>query len=196
MRNLGPLEAANEIRNDVTNLPGIDPAEQHHVRFIQSVCGQLGLDPSPENMHKVAVVLHKHDIGMHHGHEFPKYAVRDWDKTSKIVHNEQEEKEWVEEARPEIAAPVAVREQTDPVQGLGVDLRDKVPHMVPTSHPAGRAPDAQTNRAASQQPEPETVDHQHVDTGDVTDDEVHVEDAVDEPELVEPVKPAPRKRPQ
>ncbi len=106
MRNLGAVEAANEIRHDISNLLDQDPEDQHAVRFIQGVCSHLGLDHSPGNMHKVAVCLHKHDIETHRGQEFPKFAIRDYDKAQKIVHDEQEEKEWVEASRPEPVLPL------------------------------------------------------------------------------------------
>lgn len=194
MRNLGAVEAANVIRNDVFNVPGIDPAEQHHIRFVQSVCSQLGLDHSPENMHRVAVSLHKHDIGMHRGHEYPKYATRGYDGAQKIVDDEVEERTWAEEPRPEpVAAPGPVIQ--DPVQGTDhVDLTKQVPHAPETmEHPAGRAPDEQTNDTASQAPE--VLGQAHGPDEDVhfeSEDEVHTETIKEAPT---PVAKPPRKRP-
>lgn len=185
MRNLGPVEAAKEIAHDVANVPGLDPEEQHHVRFVKSVCTELGMDHSPESMHKVAVVLHQHGIAMHQGHEFPKYAARDYDGARKIVNDEQEEKEWVEEAQPEPFPPVGrIIEDTPPHQ-QGLDLTKQVPHAPKTvEHPAGRAPDEQTNRSARQVETLDSTaahdDHGDTDGGDgpeeFSDDDVHVED--------------------
>lgn len=194
MRNLGAVEAANGIRHDVFNMPGIDPAEQHQIRFVQSVCAQLGLDHSPENMHKVATALHKHDIGVSSGQEFPKYATRDHDGSRKVVHNEEEEKKWVEEPPPEAVKPLGPLVQGPPPHQAGLDLTRQVPQSPELpKHPAGRVASAVTNREAAQdayarQPiEDQARDSGHVDDGTpagagpsahddhVGDGEVHVE---------------------
>lgn len=147
-RTLGAAEAANEIRETVgaTTTP---PEDQHQVRYISSVCGQLGLEPTPENVHKVAMALHEHGIGVPRSQEYPKFAARSYDKAQKIVHDEVEEDSWVNEARPEPAEPAGriVEDHPDP----NLDLRNQVPsEPKPIDHPAGRASDAETNAAASQ----------------------------------------------
>lgn len=109
MKNLGAVEAANEIRHDVENVPGMDPQHLHHIRFVQSVCSQLGLDHSPENMHKVAVTLHKHDIGMPTSIEYPKHVQRKHDGADKIVHSDGEADEWYNSV-PEVPKPAAAPE--------------------------------------------------------------------------------------
>lgn len=200
MRNLGAVEAANEIRHDVFDMPGIDPGEQHQIRFVQGVCSQLGLDHTPENMHKVAVVLHKHDIGLHVGQEYPKVARRGYDKATKVVNDEQGEKEWVEEAPPEPASASDVA-YLEPVQGTEhVDLTKQVPGSPKTmEHPAGRAPDEQTNQAASllgMAHDDGKAAHDH-NPGSVDDgDHVEFEDPASAEPAAAPVTKPPRKRPE
>lgn len=171
MRNLGAVEATNEIRHDVFNMPGIDPAEQHQIRFMQSVCSQLGLDHTPENMHKVATALHRHDIGIHAGQEFPKYAVRDHDGAQKIVHDEQEERRWIEEPPPEPVKPRGPVIQDIPPHQENLDLTKQVPQPPEEpDHPAGRTPSAVTNREAAQDA------HARQLVEEPNDDEVHFEE--------------------
>jgi hypothetical protein len=175
MRKLGAAEAANEIRHTVFNTPDLlSPEEQHHLRYVVSVCDQLGLDHSPESLHKVGMALQKHDIGMHAGQEYPKYAVRDHDKAQKIVHSEQEAHDWENEPVPEPVEPLGKVMDEPSTEQQGLDLTHQVPeHPKLPDHPAGRAPDALTNAAASQ-----TVPVEHEATHDHNPGsaEVHTED--------------------
>lgn len=152
-RNVGAKEAAMEINADVRNgLAHVDPEHAHQAKFLKEVCEHLGIEPLPENIGHVASVLRQHDIAIHAGHEFPKYAARGYDGVRKIVANEQEEQEWVDETQPELVAPLG-RTIEAPVQDLSVDLRTKVPHMVEDMPPAerpARIPSAVTNREAAQ----------------------------------------------
>lgn len=173
MENLGAKEAADRIRDVFHSDRSMrtDPEQAHQMKFVKDVVKELGGDESPETLHHVGQLLREHGVALHAGHEYPKYATRKWDRTAKIVQNEQEEQDWVNEEQP---VPVEndqspLRTLDAPVQDQSLDLKDRVPHTVPTEHPAGRAPDEQTNRAASQQPEPEPV-------VEVDDDDVHVEE--------------------
>lgn len=158
MRNLGAREAAEAIRGAflVDRSANTDPEQQHQMKFAKDVCRELGADESPETVHHVMVLLRQHDIDLHAGHEFPKYATRKWDRTAKIVQNEDEERAWIDEPQPEPVDPdslPAARVLEAPVQDLSLDLRDKVPHMSgdePTPAKPPRVPSAITNREAAQ----------------------------------------------
>jgi len=74
MKNLGVKEAAEAIRSTV-DAAVLPPEEAHQMRFLQGVCGELGIDhTNPENLHRVAHALQQHDIAIHEGHEFPKWV--------------------------------------------------------------------------------------------------------------------------
>lgn len=156
MQNLGVNEAANAIRGTFFSDRSFrgHPDEAHQIKFAKDVVKVLGADDTPENVIHVMALLREAGIDLPVGQEFPKYAVRDWDKTSKIVNDEQEEKEWVEEAKPdpEAAAQASLREQVQPVQDLSLDLVNQVPQHVDHSndHFEGRVPSAVTNREAAQ----------------------------------------------
>lgn len=181
MRNLGAVEAANEIRNDVFNSPGLNPEHQHTIRFVQSVCSQLGLDHTPENMDKVATVLHKHDIGLHVGHEYPKFAVRGHDSAQKVVHSAEEEQAWHDEAPVEPKpTPGPIISEIPPHQ-QNLDLTKQVPGPPETAdHPEGRAPSVTTNREAAQDAHArQDAGHADVDDADTYVEEVDT-DALDD----------------
>lgn len=159
MRKLGVKEAAEAIRGVVQqdHAARLDPSHAHQLKFVVAVCAELGLEASAENVQHIGVLLREQGIGLHEGHEYPKWVVRKYDNTRHIVNDEQEEDEIVNaEARkpPEEVVRDGTAVAADgehPVQGFGLDLKDKVPHEIHTDHPAGRAPDAHTNAAASQQ---------------------------------------------
>lgn len=158
MKNLGAKEAADAIRGAFLTDRSVraDPREAHQMKFAREVVRELGGDDSPETVRHVMQLLREHDIELHAGHEFPKYATRKWDRTAKIVHSEDEEQAWVNEEQP---APLnqddlpAARTLDAPVQDLSLDLRNKVPHMVgdePQPERTPRIPSAITNREAAQ----------------------------------------------
>lgn len=159
MRNLGPKEAANAIRGTFFSdrSSRMDPEQAHQMKFAKEVTRELGGgDDSPETVAHVMQLLREHDIELHAGHEFPKYATRKWDRTAKIVHSEEEEHSWVNEAEPPPPNPddlPPARTLDAPVQDLSIDLKDKVPHMVsdaPAAERPARIPSAVTNREAAQ----------------------------------------------
>lgn len=198
MENLGAKEAADRIRGVFFSdrSQRVDPEQAHQMRFVKEVCGHLGAAHDPETVAHVMTLLREHDIELHAGHEYPKFATRKWDRTSKIVHSEDEERAWVDEAPPEPVDPETLPARTldAPVQDLSTDLRTKVPHFaddMPDPPKPARIPSAVTNREAAQdaharQPV-ETLNREAaadaytgaaaVDHGEfVDDDEVHVED--------------------
>lgn len=159
MQNLGAKEAADAIRGAFFSDRSMrtDPEDAHRMKFAKDVVRELGGDDSPETVHHVMQLLREHNIELHAGHEFPKYATRKWDRTAKIVHSEDEERAWIDEEQPAPADPddlPPARVIDAPVQDLSVDLRDKVPHMVgdaPRNQPqTPRVPSAVTNREAAQ----------------------------------------------
>lgn len=208
MQNLGAKEAADAIRGAFFSdrSARTDPRDAHRMKFAKDVVHELGGDDSPETVRHVMQLLREHDIELHAGHEFPKFATRKWDRTAKIVHSEDEEHAWINEEQPAPPNPddsPALRTQDAPVQDLSLDLRDKVPHMAddaPQPRAVPRIPSAVTNREAAQdayarQPSDALnrdsaaaaydkanpgLDHQHSDEqndfAEVDDDEVHVED--------------------
>lgn len=187
MRHLGVNEAADAIRGQFFSDRSMrgSPEDAHRLKFAKDVATALGADTSPESVQHIMILLREANIDLHTGQEYPKYAVREWDKTTKIVHDSGEEDAWVHEAKPEEPAPVAMREQAHPVQDLSIDLRNQVPQHVDHEHdphPAGRVPSAVTNREAAQDAYArQPIDHDHVNTDSdvIDDDEVHVEDVAD-----------------
>lgn len=157
MDNLGAKEAADRIRGVFFSdrSARTDPEQAHQMKFAKDVCRELGADESAETVQHVVTLLREHGVALHAGHEYPKFATRKWDRSSKIVHSEDEENAWVDEAQPEPVDPATVPARTleAPVQDLSLDLRDKVPHMTGDAPPAqrpARIPSAVTNREAAQ----------------------------------------------
>lgn len=76
MRNLGPREAADEIRSTIAKDQSsrIPPEAAHEVRFIKDVASHLGLEPTPENIQHIALVLREHEIDLPVGQEYPKWV--------------------------------------------------------------------------------------------------------------------------
>lgn len=205
--------AARLIANDFFN-SSQPPEHLHRMRFARSVLHHLGSPETAENLNHVMVLLAKHHVD-HVGNDFPKVAVRKYDRAQKTVNNQQEEQDWVnmEEPPPPEPALGPMVEEVPPHQ-QNLDLTKQVPEAPKKmEHPAGRAPDAQTN-AAADQANPEVLlgkSHQDdasthdVHSDDFTDDEVHEHTHVDDDEVhVEEIStpvaantPAPkRKRPQ
>lgn len=63
-------EAADKIRPDF-HLVSMPPEDHHHVKFVEDVAAELGVEPTPFNLHQVGQALDHADI---HGDsiEFPK----------------------------------------------------------------------------------------------------------------------------
>lgn len=103
MENLGAREAADRIRSVffTDRSQRVDPEQAHQMKFVKQVCEELGADHDPETVAHVMTLLREHGVALHAGHEYPKFAMRKWDRTSKIVHSEDEERAWVDEAQPE-----------------------------------------------------------------------------------------------
>ena len=64
-----PKEAADKLRPDF-HLAQMPPEDRHHVKFVEDVAGELGVEPTPFNLQQVAHALDAADI---HGddHHFP-----------------------------------------------------------------------------------------------------------------------------
>lgn len=184
MENLGAKEAAARIRGVFFSdrSSRVDPEQAHQLRFAKEVCKELGADDSPETVQHVMQLLREHDVALHAGHEYPKFATRKWDRTSRIVNSESEEQQWVDEPEPAPTDPgnlLPLRTLEAPVQDLSLDLRDKVPHMVddmPAAERLARVPSSVTNREAAQDAyaRQSFEDHGHSD-----DDGVHFEEVDD-----------------
>lgn len=155
-RNLGVTEAAAAIRGKFLadrSFRG-DPQEAHRLQFAKNVAKELGSE-TPEDVIHIMGLLREEGIELHAGNEFPKYATRKWDRTAKIVHDEHEEHDWINEPQPEPqegddTAPL--RTLDAPVQDLSVDLRNSVPgplNQQDRLH-VPRVPSAVTNREAAQ----------------------------------------------
>lgn len=63
-------EAAEKLR-PTFNLESMPPEDRHHVKFVEDVASELGIEPTPFNLHQVADALDAADI---HGDslEYPK----------------------------------------------------------------------------------------------------------------------------
>ncbi len=118
MKHLGATEAANAIRGIIATDTSArtDPAQAHRMKFVKDVCEKLGLDPSPENMQHVAVVLREQDIALHEGHEYPKHVVRKWDGAPFVANSAEEADAIINEEQPQPVpnAPVEDVAATDP----------------------------------------------------------------------------------
>ncbi len=116
MKHLGVTEAANAIRGIIATdtVARTDPAQAHRMKFVKDVCEKLGLDPSPENVQHVAVVLREQDIALHEGHEYPKHVVRKWDGAPLIANSAEEADAIINEEQPQPVDPNA------PVEGAAV----------------------------------------------------------------------------
>ena len=66
---MNPKEAADKLRPDF-HLAQMPPEDRHHVKFVEDVAGELGVEPTPFNLQQVAHALDSADI---HGddHHFP-----------------------------------------------------------------------------------------------------------------------------
>lgn len=173
-RHLGAAEAANEIRQVIMlGQAHIDPEAQHQMKFLKEVCRHLGMEPDAQNVHHVGTLLQERDIAISGAQEYPKYVTRKWDNSAHIVHSDKEADEKINEPPPEPAAPPPAA-ATGPVQDLSLDLKDKVPKMVPTDHATGRVPTELTDREAGQGQRLDLVQHHdddnlgdhHADVGD------------------------------
>lgn len=153
---LGAKEAADKIRSVFSSdrSARVDPEQAHQMKFAKDVARELGADETPESVSHIVQLLREHGIELHAGHEFPKYATRKWDRTSKVVHSEQEENDWINEPQPEpVSDDQPLRTLDAPVQDLNLDLRRSVPHMAddaPQPLRVPRVPSAVTNREAAQ----------------------------------------------
>jgi hypothetical protein len=56
-----PKEAADKIRPNF-HLVSMPPEDRHHVLFVESVAAELGVEPTPFNLHQVAGALDDADI--------------------------------------------------------------------------------------------------------------------------------------
>ena len=66
---MNPKDAADKLRPDF-HLAQMPPEDRHHVKFVEDVAGELGVEPTPFNLRQVAHALDAADI---HGddHHFP-----------------------------------------------------------------------------------------------------------------------------
>lgn len=65
-----PTEAADKIRPDF-HLESMPPEDRHHVKFIEDVASELGVEPTPFNLHQVGQALYRADIHPE-SNEYPK----------------------------------------------------------------------------------------------------------------------------
>jgi hypothetical protein len=56
-----PFEAAEKLR-PTFHLDQMPPEDRHHVKFVEDVAAELGVDPTPFNLHQVAGALDAADI--------------------------------------------------------------------------------------------------------------------------------------
>lgn len=54
-------EAANQLRPSF-HLESMPPEDRHHVKFVEDVAAELGIEPTPFNLHQVADALDRADI--------------------------------------------------------------------------------------------------------------------------------------
>lgn len=206
MKNLGVQEAADAIRGKFfadRSFRG-DPAAAHGFKFVKDVAKALNAGDDPADVMHVMQLLREEDIALHAGQQYPKYATRKWDRTAKVVHDENEEQAWVNEPQPEPAHEddvPPVRTLDAPVQDLSTDLRNSVPGDAnrQAMTPVPKVPSAVTNRDAAQDAyarqsiegkdrdaaaaaydeQNPGLDHRHADAthdDNFDDDQVHVED--------------------
>jgi hypothetical protein len=65
-----PTEAADKIRPDF-HLESMPPEDRHHVKFIEDVASELGVEHTPFNLHQVGQALDRADIHPD-SNEYPK----------------------------------------------------------------------------------------------------------------------------
>lgn len=158
MTQMSVQDATDAIREDIaTNkMVKADPAELHRVNFIKAVARNLGMEPTPETITHIGAVLTEHGIEPLIDNEYPKYVKRGYDGADVIAGSSEEEHEIVNATAP---APSDAGILTHPSDAeiftpSDLDLKDKVPFVKSAEHPAGRASDEETNRAASQDTRP------------------------------------------
>lgn len=157
MRNLGVNEAADAIRGKFfadRSFRG-DPEAAHGVKFAKDVARALDAGDDPADVMHVMQLLREEGIALATGQQYPMYATRKWDRTAKVVHDDQERDAWINEPQPEPVANddgVPVRIQDVPVQDLSTDLRNSVPGPLNRQEEAHipKVPSAVTNREAAQ----------------------------------------------
>lgn len=111
MKTLGPREAADEIRQTIlTDQSGrIPPEAAHQLAYTKQVASYLGLDPTPENVNHIALVLREHEIELPTGQEYPKWVTSPV-RGAVLVQNADEEGEALSETPP---GPVVKDEPKD-----------------------------------------------------------------------------------
>lgn len=129
---LGPVEAANVIRPrlmaDMSSRA--NPEDQHAMNFAKAVASQCGLEATPENVQHIIILLREHNIEIPSGQEYPKWVTRKYDNTQHVANNEREAHD-IENAEPPPPPPPQPVQVQQPVHNPDIDLKDKVPHLVP-----------------------------------------------------------------
>jgi hypothetical protein len=97
MDKIGPVEAANTIRDEFLN-EHIDPRFHHQVRFSGDVLAELGQEKSIENTAKVMRLLTKHGIEGHAYDDYPKWVTNERGERA-VVNDEDHEASFM--SRPE-----------------------------------------------------------------------------------------------
>jgi len=76
MINMDPKAAAAKIRDAwQKEPPPVTPDDRHQLSFIEAVCKELGVEPTPVNTAHVAHLMAKAEIGQHRPDEYPKMLV-------------------------------------------------------------------------------------------------------------------------
>lgn len=172
MRYLGPVEAANAIRDQITRDQSarVSPEAAHEMAFVKEVCQQLGMDATPENVQHVTLVLRERGISVPNGQEYPKYVTRKSDNTQHVVHSREEEQAKVDEPTPELVRNEPVRTVDEPVQFGNSDYQSDISDIVPKTSVSSKTElERLTDHEAAQGQLPDGVDPDNFDDGVVID---------------------------